>query len=49
MSAVTSETTSTNSISCARSAFIRSMNWLLCSATVPCVVIASSSVQVVAR
>ena len=41
MSAVTSETISTNSISWARTAFIRSMNWAPCRATVPCVAIAS--------
>src|SRR5258706_979799 len=45
MSAVTSETTSTNSISWARTAFIRSMNCALCNASVPCVVIASSTVR----
>ena len=43
MSAVTSDTISMNSISCARRAFIFSMNCALCSATVPCVVIASSA------
>jgi hypothetical protein len=41
MSAVTSETISTNSISCLRSAFIRSMKTAPCTAAVPCVVIAA--------